>query len=60
MMMFGGSPISVAVPPMFEARISEMRKGAGFAPRRCAMKKVTGVIKDHGGDVVEERRSRPR
>ena len=27
MMMFGGSPISVAVPPMLEARISVNRKG---------------------------------
>ena len=25
--MFGGSPISVAVPPMFEAKICEKRKG---------------------------------
>ncbi|EXI89602.1 MAG: hypothetical protein AW12_01645 [Candidatus Accumulibacter sp. BA-94] len=25
--MFGGSPISVAVPPMFDARICEKRKG---------------------------------
>ena len=25
--MFGGSPISVAVPPMFEARICENRNG---------------------------------
>ncbi len=29
-MMFGGSPIKVAVPPMLEARISAIRYGTGF------------------------------
>ena len=29
MMMFGGSPISVAVPPMLEASASAMRNGTG-------------------------------
>ena len=28
--MFGGSPISVAVPPMFEAKICENRNGIGI------------------------------
>ncbi len=29
-MMFGGSPMSVAVPPMFDARISVMKNGMGL------------------------------
>ena len=32
MMMFGGSPIRVAVPPMLEANTSEIRYGAGEQP----------------------------
>ena len=28
--MFGGSPISVAVPPMLEAKISRIRYGYGL------------------------------
>ena len=32
-MMFGGSPISVAVPPMFEAKICVSRNGTGSMPR---------------------------
>ena len=32
-MIFGGSPIRVAVPPMLEARICASRKGTGSMPR---------------------------
>ena len=32
--MFGGSPISVAVPPMFDARIMLIRYGNGADPQR--------------------------
>ncbi len=43
--MFGGSPISVAVPPMFEARICEIRYGTGDTPSRRATDRVTGTIR---------------
>ena len=36
--------MSVAVPPMFEARICEMRIGTGSMRSRLAMKKVTGTM----------------
>ena len=42
-MMLGGSPISVAVPPKFEARISGIRKTNGETPRTTAISSVTGV-----------------
>ena len=42
-MMFGGSPIIVAAPPMFEKSTSEMRIGIGFKSRTCAILMVTGV-----------------
>ncbi len=45
MRMLGGSPMRVAVPPMFEARISEIRYGTGETPRRCATERMTGVIR---------------
>ena len=35
--MFGGSPMSVAVPPTLDARISEIRKGTGEMPSVAAM-----------------------
>jgi hypothetical protein len=41
--MFGGSPMRVAVPPMFDARTCEIRKGTGVVSSRWAMKKMTGV-----------------
>ena len=34
-MMLGGSPIRVAVPPMFEAKISLIRYGNGVDPNRA-------------------------
>ena len=45
MMMFGGSPTSVAVPPMFEASTSTMRKGIGSSSSIWAMTSVTGNIR---------------
>ena len=41
----GGSPISVAVPPMLEARIDEIRNGLEEISRRFATDSVTGVIR---------------
>ena len=43
MMMFGGSPMSVAVPPMLEAKTSASRKGTGGTPRRWQTSSVTGA-----------------
>ena len=43
MMMFGGSPISVAVPPMLEARTSAMRYASGRTPIRWHTSSVTGA-----------------
>jgi hypothetical protein len=44
MMMFGGSPIRVAVPPMFEANTSASRNGTGGTRSRSQMSSVTGAI----------------
>ena len=44
MRMLGGSPMSVAVPPMLEARIWLMRYGTGDTPSLAATARVTGVI----------------
>ena len=44
-MMFGGSPMRVAVPPMLEARIPETRYGIGEISRRRATDRMTGVIR---------------
>jgi len=44
-MMLGGSPINVAVPPMLEAIISVIRNGSGLILSWPAMAKVTGTIK---------------
>ncbi len=43
MMMFGGSPTSVAVPPMLDARASAMRNGTTGTPRRRQTTNVTGA-----------------
>ena len=43
MMMLGGSPMRVDMPPMLEARISEMRYGAGGRPSRRQTDSVTGA-----------------
>jgi len=42
--MFGGSPISVAVPPMFEAKISTITSGTGSTSSASASRKVIGTI----------------
>ena len=45
-MMLGGSPIKVAVPPMLEARISTMKKGMGLmSSRRRQTVYVTGPMR---------------
>jgi hypothetical protein len=41
--MLGGSPISVAAPPMFDARASAMRKPSGRTPMRSHTSSVTGA-----------------
>ena len=43
MMMFGGSPISVAAPPMFDASTSAIRKGCAAMSRRSQITRVTGA-----------------
>ena len=43
--MFGGSPIRVAVPPIFEAKISVIRYGIGLISNFSAIKNVTGITK---------------
>ncbi len=42
--MFGGSPISVAVPPMFETRISMITSGIGSTSSASASRNVIGTI----------------
>ena len=44
-MMFGGSPISVAVPPTFEARICVSRNGTTGMCSLLVMANVTGTIR---------------
>ena len=44
MMMFGGSPISVAVPPMFEAITSMITSGIGSMSSASASRNVIGTI----------------
>ena len=43
MMIFGGSPISVAVPPMFEAMISMITSGIGSMSSASASRNVIGT-----------------
>ena len=43
MMMLGGSPISVAAPPMFDASTSAIRNGCAAMSRRSQTTKVTGA-----------------
>ena len=43
MMMFGGSPMRVAVPPMLEAIASARRNGIGDSPSRSHTSRVTGA-----------------
>ena len=44
MMMFGGSPTKVEVPPMLEANTSAIKKGAGLISSRSQTSRVTGAI----------------
>ena len=44
MMMFGGSPIRVAAPPMLEASTSAMRNGTGLMSSRSQTSRVTGAM----------------
>jgi hypothetical protein len=44
-MILGGSPISVAVPPMFDAMAQEIRYGRGSTSRASAIRIVTGTIR---------------
>ena len=44
MTMLGGSPISVAVPPMLDANASAIRNGAGPISSRSHTSSVTGAI----------------
>ncbi len=44
MMMLGGSPISVAVPPMFDANASAIKNGAAPIASRSHTSSVTGAI----------------
>ena len=44
MSRFGGSPMSVAVPPMLDASTAVMRYGTGETPKRRATDSVTGVM----------------
>ena len=44
MMMLGGSPTSVAVPPMFDASTSAIRNGATGSASRSQTSRVTGAI----------------
>ena len=53
MMMFGGSPIRVAVPPMLEAITSAIRNGAGRQPEPVADQKRHRRDQQDGGDVVQ-------
>ena len=45
MIIFGGSPINVAVPPIFEQKISVIKKGIGLISNFLAIEKVIGIIK---------------
>ena len=44
-MMFGGSPMSVAVPPMFDARICAMRNGLTSTLSCFVMLNVIGTVR---------------
>src|SRR5512137_2708583 len=44
-MMFGGSPMRVAVPPMLEAIASVMRNGTTSSSRAWQMSIVTGAMR---------------
>ena len=56
MMMFGGSPTRVAVPPMLEASTSAIRNGAAGSAEPLADQERHRRDQQHGGDVVQQRR----
>ena len=60
MMMFGGSPIRVAAPPMFEAKTSAIRNGHRIDPQSIAHQQGDGCDEQHGGDVVQQGRGHRR
>lgn len=43
--MFGGSPIKVAVPPMFDENISPIKNGIGFKFNDLQIENVIGISK---------------
>ncbi len=43
--IFGGSPINVAVPPIFEAKTSVIKNGIGSVSNSFAITKVIGIIR---------------
>ena len=45
MIIFGGSPINVAVPPIFDEIISVIKIGTGEIESSFAMMKVIGIIR---------------
>ena len=45
MIIFGGSPINVAVPPILEAKTSVIKNGTGSVSNSFAITKVIGIIK---------------
>ena len=53
-MMLGGSPMSVAVPPMFEAKISATRNGYGLTFQLVGDEKRHRGDQEHRGDVVQQ------
>ena len=56
MMMFGGSPIRVAAPPMLEASTSAIRNGTGSHVEPVADQQSDRGDQQHRGDVVQEGR----
>ena len=56
MMMFGGSPISVAAPPMLEASTSAIRNGLGGDAQAVADDQRHRGDEHDDGDVVQHRR----
>ncbi len=44
-MMLGGSPTRVAVPPMFEATAAATRNGTGLSSNRFVISSVTGAMR---------------
>ena len=56
-MMLGGSPMRVAVPPMLEAMIWESRKGTGLTSRIWVMAMVIGPISSTVVTLSKRRRA---